>query len=196
MKTLITWWRNWGTLPVYSWVKAAELFQSGKFQEAIPLFEKGLEKHPEHPAGDAARMDLAYCYYRQSKYDASEEELADIVEFNSEHEEAFLRLARVQLLQEKFEEALETLRTAMKAGHINADFVFLFFRCAFEMGRSAPLLEEALQYLNDLPEEYQYDDRVQSLQVLAPILIDECKNKNACFPICGEMRNTPLLLEM
>ncbi len=90
------WYRHWGTLPVLSWIRAADLFRNGDYISAVSFYEAGLKKHLSHPAKDCAQFDLAYCYYRIGKLDLARTLLAELVQKRVDLKEAYLLLSRIR----------------------------------------------------------------------------------------------------
>jgi tetratricopeptide (TPR) repeat protein len=96
IKDCISWYRHWGTLPVLSWIKGADFFRAGRFQQAIECYQTGIAKSPAHPARDCAQFDLAYCYYRLDNLDLAEKLLAELIQKRVELKEVYLLYSRIK----------------------------------------------------------------------------------------------------
>lgn len=97
IKVYLQWWRTWKTLPVLSWIRAANLYREGRYQEAASFYSVGIRRHLHHPARISARLDLSYCLFKMKKVTEAERELSAVVAEFPEHREAYIRLARIQL---------------------------------------------------------------------------------------------------
>src|SRR5690349_4984533 len=107
------WWKTWKTLPVMSWLKAARHYRSGQFANAEVLYKQGLMKHPDHPAQISARLDLAYCLFKNRKLVEAEEQLRYVTTNSPKLREGHMRLARLQLWMGQTLDAAWTMRRAM-----------------------------------------------------------------------------------
>lgn len=137
------WWRRWHTLPVFSWLKAAALYKSGRYQEAIGLYRHGLEKHPGHPAELCARLDLAYCLFRSGRLEEAEDELRRSANFAPESREAQLRLAHFLMYKGRMAEAAWTMRRLLRRMPADAELAATFLMAVVENGGPSYLMNEA-----------------------------------------------------
>ena len=147
------WWVTWGTLPVFSWVRAARLYKAGHFAAASKLYEKGLSGYPNHPASNCARIDLAYCLFRQQQYEAAERQLRLVISQLPKAREAYYRLARMHMWTGNYLEAAWTFRRALQHVPSDADFVAGFLTSVIENGGPGYLVREAQRALLELSEE-------------------------------------------
>lgn len=161
------WWATWGTLPVYSWVRAARLYKAGRFNTAIKYYEKGLQANPNHPASNCARIDLAYCLFRQQRYETAERQLRLVISQLPKAREAYYRLARMHMWTGNYLEAAWTYRRALQHISADAEFVAGFLTAVIENGGPGYLLREAQRALLTLSEE----DLGQSKVVVARALL-------------------------
>jgi len=96
VKEYVRWYKYWGTLPVPAWVQAAEQFREKNFLKASKRYRVGLRKSASHPAANSARFDLAYCYYKQGKYDLALEQLSTLIDKRVTIKEAYLLYSRIK----------------------------------------------------------------------------------------------------
>lgn len=90
------WIARWRRKPVLAWVTATELYNHGRYREAIPHYVQGLERHAFHPAARAIRLDLAYCLFRDAKVVAAIEQLQIAQQAEPGCAETLLKLAHLQ----------------------------------------------------------------------------------------------------
>lgn len=102
--------KRWKTLPVYSWVKGAKMFEAGRFSDAAKQYKKGIEKRKAHPAINNAKFDLSYCLYRAGELQDSLEYLKQVTSKEETPKEAFLLQSRIYLVFGKQFNAIETLK--------------------------------------------------------------------------------------
>ncbi|MCB0335587.1 MAG: hypothetical protein KDD62_04755 [Bdellovibrionales bacterium] len=109
IKVVRKWWSAWGTLPVITWVKAAAYYKAGQFEVAKAYYERGLQRHPQHPAADCARMDASYCLFRMRDFVGAEKHLRVVLNNMPENKDASIRLARLHLWTGNYVEAAWTI---------------------------------------------------------------------------------------
>ena len=149
----LSWWKTWRTLPVRPWIRAAQSYSEGKFDAAQRFYEKGLAKHPHHPANIGARLDLAYCLFRGRRFKDAEAMLRYIIAQAPKVREAYVRLAKLQLWFGQSLEAAWTMRRGLKSLDHDAELVSIFLLAVLENGGPSYLLEEAERALGALPEK-------------------------------------------
>jgi len=153
------WWKKWHTLPVMPWLKAALLYKAGRFAEAIPLYQQGLARHPEHPAKLCARLDLAYCLFRTGKLAEAEQELKNAANLAPQAREAQLRLAHFQMYKGRALEAAWTMRRLLRRVEPDAELVATFLLAVVENGGPNYLLKEASAMVERLKLDQRVDAR-------------------------------------
>lgn len=159
---LYKWWKTWGTLPVLTWIKAASHYRHGKFEAAQKYYLKGLQKHADHPARFCARLDLAYCLFKNGKLEAAEEQL-NLVNSNPKHaREAFLRLARLQLWSGRSLEAAWTVRRALRTVSPDTDLATVFILAVLDNGGPTYLFNEAVDAWSKLSEEQKKNTKLRA----------------------------------
>ena len=166
------WWKAWGTLPVFAWVRAAALYRSGKFEEAISHYERGLKKHPAHPACLSAQLDLAYCLFRSNRFDEALQALKFVVARTPQAREAYVRLATVQMWLGQAIEAAWTMKRALQAVKPDAEMVGMFLLAVIENGGPRYLINEALEIAAKLPACDEHP-KLQVARAKLKILQDE-----------------------
>lgn len=93
----LNWFKKWKTAPVRSWIKAADAYKRKDFAKAEELYEKGLARHPNHPAVLNARLDLAFCKFKLRKPKEAEKILSSITTHKPGLAEGWIRLAKLLL---------------------------------------------------------------------------------------------------
>lgn len=96
-KEFLRWIRLWKTRPVWPWVRAAENFKSKDFLQAAKLYRLGIERFPNHPAVNSAKLDLAYCLYRNNEYQSALEILQELLKGEENPKDVYLLAARIQM---------------------------------------------------------------------------------------------------
>jgi tetratricopeptide (TPR) repeat protein len=143
------WWVTWKSLPVISWIKAASLFRAKQYSKALEFYKEGLVRHSKHPAAYCARLDLAYCYFKQGSLLEAEEELRFLCTGFPELKEAHKRLARLQIWTGQSLEAAWTMKRAAgrlqkKGKSLDPECAALFVFAALESDAPAFVLKEAI----------------------------------------------------
>lgn len=144
------WWATWRTLPVASWVKAANLYREGNFAEAEVYYARGLQRYANHPAQFCARLDYAYCLFKSRKFGEAEKQLRTVISGLPKTAEGYLRLARLQLWTGHSLDAAWTARRAISEIGVSPDLAALFLYSVVENGGPQYLLREALRAADEL----------------------------------------------
>jgi len=167
ISTIKLWWRNWRSLPVTVWVKAAEAYRNGQFMQAEQLYLSGLDKYTNHPARFAARLDLAFCLFKLGKFRDAEEQLQMVVTARPEVKEAYLRLARLQMWTGRPLAAAWTLRRATRRLDPCAELGALFLLAVLDSQAPAFLLEEGKGYQEQFEDGTKFEDKADTLLATA-----------------------------
>ncbi len=147
------WIKTWRTLPVVSWVKAADLYRKSEFKRAAELYEIGLSKHPFHEAAYCARLDLAHCKFKLGLFSESKDLLKNLISQIPTLREAYLRLARVQMWIGENLEAAWTMRRALREIKADGEMVATFTLAVLEHGGAAYLFKECEETFASLSDE-------------------------------------------
>ncbi len=145
-KRLLTyrdWIVQWRSLPVQSWIEAAQMYEAGDFAGAVPLYMKGLSKHPNHRARINALLDLSHCLFRLSRYEEAERYLRQATASAPTMREGYVRLARLQLWLGYASEALWTMRVCIHRVSADPELVTLFITAVVESGGNPATIAEA-----------------------------------------------------
>jgi tetratricopeptide (TPR) repeat protein len=113
----VKWFQVWKCLPVLSWVKAAQFYKNSDFVSAKRCYQDGIKKYPKHKAADLARLDLAYCYYRDGELEDALVELQQIVDSKAVKkcsEDVYYLLSRINYVLGNEREQLDYLRKGAK----------------------------------------------------------------------------------
>ncbi len=153
IKLFFKWWKTWKTLPVLSWVQGAKHYRDGNYEAAIRCYERGIKKRKEHPAQYCARMDLAYCLFRQRRVQDAEAHLKFVTTNLPKSREAFLRLARLQIWTGRSLDAAWTMRRALRTIEANGEAIALFMFAVLDNGGPAFLLKEVIDASMQLSQE-------------------------------------------
>ena len=159
--SVVQWWGTWRTVPVFSWIRAAQMYRAGRFARAIQLYRKGLDKHTVHPARFCARMDLAYCLFRSHRYAEAEHELRSVINHSPRLKEAYARLGRLQIWTGRPLEACWTMRRALRVVDPDVELLSIFLMAVLDNGGPAYLLKEALAALDSLSDKQRRDTRLE-----------------------------------
>lgn len=142
-KGYVDWVSRWRTLPVRSWIKGAELYQSGEFFKAAELYKQGLSTHPHNPARVNALLDLSHCLFKLQRFDEAEVFLRQVTASFPEVREGYVRLARLQLWLGYATEALWTMRVCLQRIPVDPEIVTLFINAVVDSGADASAVHEA-----------------------------------------------------
>lgn len=148
--TYNNWVRRWRAFPVKSWIDAAERYEAGEFEAAIPLYQKGLESHPNNPAKINALLDLSHCLFRVSRYDEAELYLRQATATAPNLREGYIRLARLQLWLGYASEAIWTARVCIQRTSLDPEILTLFVTAVVESGGNPTTIAEAEGLLKQL----------------------------------------------
>lgn len=160
LKLCRKWWKTWNTLPVLTWVKAASAYRDGNFNLAETCYLAGLEKNPDHPARFCARLDLAYCLFRNQKLSEAENQLIYVTTHVPDSREAHLRLARLQLWTGHSLEAAWTMRRALRVLPLDAELVAIFLFAVLDNGGPSYLIHEVSGLLGELTKQQSKEPKL------------------------------------
>lgn len=163
-KVILKWWRTWKTLPVLAWVRAASSYRRGNFQQAEKFYLHGLKRHCGHPAESYARLDLAYCLFKNGKIEQAEKELRVVISSLKKPREALMRLARLQLWSGRPLEAAWTIRRMLRDFQPDADMVEVLCLAVIENGGPVYLYREAREALKKLDEAQKSEPRIRAVK--------------------------------
>jgi tetratricopeptide (TPR) repeat protein len=142
------WLRIWKTLPVYSWLKAAGAFRSGKYHESAVYYQRGLDKYSEHPAHFSARFDLAYCLEKTGSYEEAIKVLSDITSERHPFLDSFVSKATLEHYLGRNAAALETIRLGLSMFPDSSKLICKFIHISLTSGlyqNEIPVLIEELK---------------------------------------------------
>ena len=149
IKTYRKWLKIWGALPVRDWIRAATLYRLGNFSQAVTLYQRGIKRHPSHPANFCARIDLAYCLFRLGEINEAREILEYVTRHLPHSKEANLRLAELLIWIENYLEAALTAKRALAIHPFDPELTAAFLMAVLENGGPAHLLDEAITALQN-----------------------------------------------
>jgi predicted Zn-dependent protease len=144
------WIKRWKTLPVRSWITAAQLYKANEFEEAAGYYKAGLASHTRHPARLNALLDLSHCLFKMRRFEEAERYLRQATIVAPLEREAYVRLARLQLWVGCAVEAAWTIRQCLQSISIDPELATLFVTAAVESGGIEHLVKEAKDLLKDL----------------------------------------------
>ncbi|MFQ6037677.1 MAG: tetratricopeptide repeat protein [Candidatus Aminicenantales bacterium] len=84
-----------------------DLYAQGKYEEAIQVFNRMLEKHPEVYV---IHMNIGNCYFKQEKYDLAEESYKKVLDKDPDHTNALMAIGNCYTNRGEDEKALEWYR--------------------------------------------------------------------------------------
>jgi len=188
-----TWWKTWKTLPVAPWVKAAAYYRAGDFSQAALHYEKGIATYKDHPALNCARIDLAYCLFREKQFELAESQLKGVTASLPHSREAHLRLARLQLWIGRTLDAAWTIRRASREMQLDGELLGLFIYSIVQNGGPGFLLREAFEQLALLPKEETTDPLLRAAQARLALIKDiEHSKARTCLSEISEAENAPV----
>ena len=142
----VEWLKLWGTVPVFSWIRAASLYEAGKYQEAANHYKFGLSTNSSHPASLAARLDLAFCLTKCKEFDEAEKVLKTSRTLYPYSKEVVIRLIKLLRFTGRPLEAAWSARTALRHLKADAEVIGYFLISALEQSDKPFLVREALGY--------------------------------------------------
>lgn len=144
LQLALKWWRTWHRVPVFDWIRGAAHYRAGRYEQAMSLYERGLAKHPHHPASMCARLDLSFCLFRSGKMAQAEAQLKQVTLRAPHLKEGHIRLARLQLWTGRALEAAWTMHRAVERIAPDPEMIATFLLAALEVDGPSHLLEEAI----------------------------------------------------
>ncbi|RMD86344.1 MAG: tetratricopeptide repeat protein [Candidatus Dadabacteria bacterium] len=160
LRNYFEWIKTWKSLPVISWVRAAECYKEEKFALAAELYEKGLASHPFHEASYCARLDLAHCYFKEGRYEDAKQELKGMINLIPELKEAYVRLARIHIWLGEYLEAVWTMRRALREIKPDGELVGIFLGAVLDNGGPGYLLDEAREAYRKLSDKEKQNEKL------------------------------------
>ncbi|MCB9030266.1 MAG: tetratricopeptide repeat protein [Deltaproteobacteria bacterium] len=161
LQNYIEWYKTWKAIPVVAWVRAAENFKQGKFQEARELYLKGLNKNQKHIASYCARLDLAHCHFRLGEFAKATDQLRQVMHQIPNLKEAYIRMARMQMWTGEYMEAVWTMRKALRELEHDSELVALFLTSVLENNGPGYLLDEGEEAYKSLSEEEKQNEKLE-----------------------------------
>ena len=188
---LAKWWKTWKTLPVLHWVQAAALYRAGEYRLAEKFYRKGLKRHPEHIASFCARLDLAYCLYKQGKIAESEQELKYVTINLPQMREAHLRLARLQLWKGHALDAAWTIRRALRVLTPDEELIGTFLNAVIENEGPWYLMDEAREFTQRLSAKQINSPKIRAPLAYLEISQNGCSDAQIELEAICESENSP-----
>jgi len=187
-----TWWKTWRTLPVFPWVKAAGYYRSGNFSQAALFYERGIASHRGHPAENCARIDLAYCLFREKRFELAESQLKLVTTKLPHSREAHLRLARLQLWIGRTLDAAWTIRRAAREIKLDGELLGLLLYAIIQNGGPTFLLREAFEQLSEMSEEDKQHPLLRAAQARLALMKNPQHSKaRQCLLQIAEAEKAP-----
>jgi adenylate cyclase len=160
-----------GNAYVY-WKRGVFLRYAGRCEESIPLH---LHAESLDPLSIVAITEVGYAYYYARRFGEAADQIKKAIELEPAWDQLYFGLGLVLLQQERFEEAITALRTAVQKEPGN---VFSVAALIYGLGH-AGRKKEAKQLLDQLVKKYEYvpcwfkamawvglNDRQQALEAL------------------------------
>ncbi|RID89229.1 hypothetical protein D1953_01295 [Peribacillus asahii] len=120
---------------------AEALSGAGKFEEALPYFEKALENHLEINT----LFEYALTAYQAGMYQTAIQKFVELKELDREYHSMYLYLARAYEHLENVDEALKTVKEGIRADEYNKELYFFGGKLALKKG----LDEEAEEFFKE-----------------------------------------------
>lgn len=157
----IDWIRMWKSLPVLSWIRAANAFVEADFTAASRFYEQGLQRHQRHPARHCARLDYAYCLFRLGKLVEATKELEDLLQEGAVLKNAYLLLARLQHTQGASLAALSTICEYLEHSGDDVQALAAYIHVSGQSRIRLPKLAQIKADLAATKSKYLIDDHRQ-----------------------------------
>jgi predicted Zn-dependent protease len=194
VKASLSWWNTWHTLPVYSWIRAAQHYRAHQYDKAIVHYLAGLKRHPRHKASQSANIDLAFCLFKTGDLLGAERVLKGVVARAPQCKRAWIRLGDLQLWRSISLEAAWSFKNALVHFPHDAELAGAYLSAVIDhggprnliahaltvareieaQGVSHPRLETALAKLATIQRETQEDNLVLESLALSQAASKEC----------------------
>ncbi len=155
------WIRMWKSLPVLSWIRAANAFVEGDFTVASSFYEQGLSRNLRHPARHCARLDYAYCLFRLGRIVDASEELESLISEGAMLKNAYLLLARLQHVQGASLSALSTICEYLENFPEDVQALAAYIHISGQCRIRLPKLTQVKGELQALKSKFLLDDHRQ-----------------------------------
>ncbi len=142
------WRKTWRTFPILAWIQGAKFYKEGKFDKAAKLYEKGITRHPTHPARYAAQLDLAFCYFRSMEFVKAEVLLQELILDNPNLLEAHILLVRLYLWTGRPVNASSHISLHIRNFSHSAELTTLYLMACIESETNGDLLQEAISFFS------------------------------------------------
>ncbi len=170
------WVRVWRSIPVASWIDAAELYKAGRYDEAAALYKKGLRNHPLNPARMGALLDIAHCHYKLKQFEDAEQYLRQAITAFPAEREAYVRLARLQLWLGYASEAAWTIKMCLAHVAPDPELATLFVSAVVETGGVIYFVNEAKDLLANLHCEREAYPRLEVAKARFDLMLGESES--------------------
>ncbi|WP_394747858.1 tetratricopeptide repeat protein [Spongiimicrobium salis] len=147
--------------------RGVQLFDLGRYQEAIPFLQKGIAEEPDYWVG---RFYLAVCHFNTEKYDEALEITNALLSENPNEPAIFSLKAKIAFQKERFKEALQHINTAIGLNPFEADHFAVKSSILLQQKKFEEALEMANKGLElDAKDSYCLNLRAQALTKLKRI---------------------------
>lgn len=163
--SLTSWIWTWKSLPVWSWIRAADLFRNGHYQRAAKLYRKGLDRHRTHPARNCALMDLARCLYADNKFIEAEKTLRQLSGTLPNSKRVQKALFTLQLRMGLSLDAAWTMRRACRYIMLDEELIGLYLFAVVENRGPHFLLKEVMQFVESLKKAGKSTPLIQAAEI-------------------------------
>ncbi|MBV6643569.1 MAG: tetratricopeptide repeat protein [Cyclobacteriaceae bacterium] len=136
--------------------KADQLFNQGKFKEAIAAYSHYIS---ENPRSVGAIYNRGRAYEELGNYDQAEQDFTKVSELDEKNVNAYLSLAKLYYRQELYTKALIYTESALEINENSADGYFLNARAQHQLGYIDGAMESytlAIKINKDYGEAYLY----------------------------------------
>lgn len=93
-----TWVKTWNCVPVLNWIAAAVAFKDGDFFRAAQRYERGLRRHPRHPARVCALLDYAHSLFRIGELSEARSVAYQAIAEGGQMPELYILIGRIEML--------------------------------------------------------------------------------------------------
>lgn len=151
IRLAIEWWKLWKSIPVFSWIRAAEFYRKGDYQKAADLYADGISKNQKSKALHYATLDYSYCLYQLGRYEESVEALERVIKAGVQIEEAYTLLVKQYSILGSSSLSYEVLLQASEVFPKNAQIL-------------SGLLEASVKSESDIKKILKIKDELEQLR--------------------------------
>ncbi|MBP9837283.1 MAG: hypothetical protein KBC84_01070 [Proteobacteria bacterium] len=157
------WVKRWKTVPVFSWLRAADCFLKKDFVSAAIHYNRGINKIKEHPALFCAKLDYAYCLYRTGELNEPLKILNRMCLELTPHRDCYLLGAKINYYLGKFDSAAMIIKNGLILFPLDISLLCSMVHYTIFNKGEISSIEEYISTLASLKRTISLDDARQQL---------------------------------